>query len=424
MPTSLTDQIEQYLQPGQQISQSPSSPTDSVKSQAGSQLLNLLSNRSKNLPEQPIPCPDFLYTTKPCVPWAPHLPHRNPSPNKPHQQQQPSSSLSDTDTIAFLQAIDTVTVNIKNTPHNVSGIVSPIKTLLKAGDASLLRQAGLHTLSEDTLVAAIDVFFTFIDPSSPTTTTPTSTTKHPNDTIIVPMLSVEQCCMLTREMVLPHLVALDDGTVGGTNIIGGGTSINKTRHPSKGLAVALQHMSRSCPIALMDACFIPLLQSTGLSRYQTELIRETVKHWGGNTSSSTGAGETTTTTNNNNNGTMIIPQHHHFQLISTLCTTTNQYWNEHSVDIMTDLIHTRYYSKYITDQVLEVVLGGISTQAIGEEMQKSVKFAKLMLSVVKGWPQQLRGMSPVKIQQLRVAAQGNGTFMSKSIVTALDKLLL
>jgi hypothetical protein len=174
----------------------------------------------------------------------------------------------------------------------------------------------------------------------------------------------------------------------------------------------------------MDACFIPLLQSTELSvsRYQAELIRETIKHWGGsNAPPSTTTGGTTT-----NNSTIIIPQHHHFQLVSALCATasssaSNQYWNEHSVDIMTDLIQTQCYSKYITAQVLEVILGGILTQATGDEMQKSVKFAKLMLSVVKGWPQQLRGMSPVKIQQLRMAAQGNGTFMSKSIVTALNK---
>jgi len=271
---------------------------------------------------------------------------------------------------------------------------------------------------EDTLIAAIDVFFT-----SDSSMDSSTNFKHPNNNgdviVVVPMLSVEQCCMLTREMVLPHLLALD-GTTTAT-----ATTTMTTRQPSKGLAVALQHISRSCPVALIDACFIPLLQSTDLSvsRYQAELIRETVKHWGGsNTPPSATTGGTATISN------MVIPQHHHFQLVSALCATASSssakyhYWNEHSVDIMTDLIQTRCYSKYITVQVLEVILGGISRQATGEEMQKSVKFAKLMLSVVKEWPEELRGMSPVKIQQLRMAAQRNGTFMSKSIVTALDTL--
>jgi hypothetical protein len=168
------------------------------------------------------------------------------------------------------------------------------------------------------------------------------------------------------------------------------------------------------PQAYIAACLQPLLGSPALNKHQAELLSSTLK--------------------------ASLPPQLLPDALAAACTgpaaggsdaaipgaaavSAGGGWNEHTVSALQSVLSakpalTAAGVAQLAAAFQAAVAGSTSAPAGGAELAASVKFAKLILSVVKQYPAE----SAAARQQLQAAAAATTSFMSKPLLAAIAKL--
>lgn len=166
------------------------------------------------------------------------------------------------------------------------------------------------------------------------------------------------------------------------------------------------------PQAYVAACLKPLLSSTSLNKHHAELLAGTLK--------------------------ASLPPQLLPDVLAAACTPASSNhaagagggaalpspaarcaWNEHTVAVLQAVLNLKpAVTAAGVAQLAAAALGAVCSPSGVAPLAASVKFAKLLLSMVKQYPQQAAAAK----QQLQAAAQACRSFMAKSLMAAVDKL--
>ena len=171
------------------------------------------------------------------------------------------------------------------------------------------------------------------------------------------------------------------------------------------------------PQAYIAACLQPLLGSPALNRHQAELLSGTLKASlppqllpdalaAACTSSAAGGG--------GGGGDGAMP--------GAAAVPAGAGWNEHTVSALQSILNAKpaLMAAGVAQlaAAFQAAVTATSAPAGGAELAASVKFAKLVLCVVKQYPTEAAAAR----QQLQAAAAATRSFMSKPLLAAIAKL--
>ena len=162
--------------------------------------------------------------------------------------------------------------------------------------------------------------------------------------------------------------------------------------PPAPLYAAVEHVGKVNPQALLEGCFIPLLQEeTSMNnKYFSELLMKCIK------------------------GQALKPE----SVLRVVRDTSKRpvLWRQHTISILQCALETKHLQLHASDvKALISCIHFCATHA----MKHSLKLAKLLVTIIKGWG---KDMDESCILVARQAAQACGTFMSRTAQVALDAL--
>lgn len=154
---------------------------------------------------------------------------------------------------------------------------------------------------------------------------------------------------------------------------------------SRDLLAVVGSIAMQFPVALVEDCFRSLFHYTGYSSYHGEVIIQTTKECPN-----------------------ILP--------GTLqAASSSSSWNEHTVNTVQALIKTK---PVLNEMCIQDMVNAFSSAVQQHSISTSTKFCKLLLSVLRLWPDKL---TPYK-EQLGGIVEQSHTFMTKTLITAVERL--
>lgn len=192
--------------------------------------------------------------------------------------------------------------------------------------------------------------------------------------------SYARCKLVTKSIVLPRLEALRNP-------------------PSRALIATVEHLGLVNPFVLLKHCFEALVSSPAFNHHQAELITRAVKDF--------------------------IPATMLPDILEAACgynrsggevtsAKLGRHWNEQLVGLLQTLMIGK---PQLSQGSLQKLVAAVEGAAHVEELQTSVKFVKLILTLVK---QQGKALSPY-VYQLKAALEVTRTFLTKSAIMAIAK---
>ncbi|KAI3436465.1 hypothetical protein D9Q98_005882 [Chlorella vulgaris] len=397
-------------------------------SEAGSSIVQLLASAVAADSSSAVPstslipgCPPFLLTSQPCLPWAPEWQtlagraaplkqQRAPTEASAEQQQQ---QISGTKRQADGEAEAEVVIGGLAQRQRPDVAYSAAVPLAPAGgadeetaavatvQAALEVMGGTQPAVTPALKAALDELLAQAAAGNPSALHTAGLSSLQDDALLMLLLaevfgtasSFARCSAAAAGLLLPRLQRLEAPA-------------------SRDLAGAVQHVGSVNPQAYVAACLKPLLSSTSLNKHHAELLAGTLK--------------------------ASLPPQLLPDVLAAACTPASSNhaaaagggaalpspaarcaWNEHTVAVLQAVLNLKpAVTAAGVAQLAAAALGAVCSPSGVAPLAASVKFAKLLLSMVKQYPQQAAAAK----QQLQAAAQACRSFMAKSLMAAVDKL--
>ena len=312
----------------------------------------------------PPPCPEFLFTRDPCFPWAPRLCSVEAAAvvaQEEEEEEQNTHSGHDEHSVQRLE--------------EAQGIVR-----------SYVQQEECHQCLQPQCLEALEIVLLAAAAASNSAlilngaglccSLAADALQVIISTTITPSSSYSRCSVVARGILLPAAVALD-------------------APPPQSITAAATQLGECNPQALVEHCLRPLLLLQQFTKHHAEFICRLVKQ-----------------------GT-AVPNTMMYTVIDATTATTggggDVLWSEHIVAVVQSVLDTKPSLPAPTITALTTSM----LRAAQQSLNGSIKLAKMMLVFVRGWGKEMGGGGDV--ERCRAAAEAVGTFMAKTILSALNK---